>query len=54
VTATAQVEHVDGRQRLMARVEYRHDASTVNVFDGVATASRSTQDTITLALALGL
>jgi hypothetical protein len=49
-TATVEVEKREGRARLIARLEYRHDQSTARVFEGRVPASLFGQDTLTLAL----
>jgi hypothetical protein len=50
-TANIDVQGKSGRLILTARLEYRHDFSTVNFFEhGTRPASRDFQDTLTLAL----
>jgi hypothetical protein len=48
-TATIELRHDVKRLRLVSRFEYRHDRSTARPFDGAVPASRSAQDTITIA-----
>lgn len=50
-TATLEAQHRSGRARLLLRLEYRHDQSNRRPFEGAQPDSRSTQDTLTLALA---
>lgn len=54
VTATVEARADAGPVRLIARLEYRHDRSTANVFDAAFPASRDRQDTITLAFLIAI
>ena len=49
LTTTAEARGRVGRLRLVVRLEVRHDQSNADVFDAALPASRSHQDTITLA-----
>lgn len=49
-TATVELRTTIGRSLLMARLEARHDQSSVQAFTATAPATRSYQDTLTLAL----
>jgi hypothetical protein len=48
-TATIELRQDVKRLRLVGRLEYRHDRSTARPFEGALPASRSAQDTITVA-----
>jgi hypothetical protein len=50
VTTTVEWSGEVERLRWQVRGEYRHDQSTARVFDGAIPATRSSQDTLTLAL----
>ncbi|HXJ22332.1 MAG TPA: outer membrane beta-barrel protein [Polyangia bacterium] len=49
LTTTAEAGQRVRRVRLVERLEYRHDQSTADAFDAATPASRTHQDTITLA-----
>jgi hypothetical protein len=49
LTTTVEARQHVGRVRLVERLEYRHDQSTAQVFDAQTPASRTQQDTLTLA-----
>jgi len=51
VTTTLEVQRATDRLQMLARLEYRHDQSSAQVFDSASPAvHRSHQDTLTLAL----
>jgi len=50
LTTTLEAHAGLGRARFVSRLEYRHDQSDAQVFDAAVPASRTYQDTLTLAL----
>jgi hypothetical protein len=50
LTTTAEARRRVGRLSFVGRLEYRHDQSTAQSFDALTPASRTRQDTVTLAL----